>query len=149
MSQSKTSGNGQQQYFICEIFINQLCDGFLPSTFHPWISLPSFQLPSPSFKRQVYHHLRDQMAWFFFSLHIYLLFLFLDILAFFLFIYLFIYLFNLFLFIYLIYYLFIYLFIFFFFFLLDITFLFLFLGIQIWERVQCVCSVFPFIKKNK
>ena len=46
--------------------INRFSDGFFPSTSHLWNSLPSavflafFNLPS--FKRQVYHHLRDQMA---------------------------------------------------------------------------------------
>ena len=46
--------------------INRFSDGFLPSTSHLWNSLPSsvflasFNLPS--FKRQVYHHLRGQMA---------------------------------------------------------------------------------------
>ena len=50
--------------------INQFSDGFFPSTSCLWNFLPSsvflasFNLPS--FKRQVYHHLRDQMAWFFF-----------------------------------------------------------------------------------
>ena len=60
--------------------INWFSDGFFPSTSHLWNSLPSAVFPAsfnlPSFKRQVYHHLRDQMAWFF-SL------LFLDILQFF------------------------------------------------------------------
>ena len=49
--------------------INRLCDGFFPSTSPLWNSLPSSVFPAsfnlPSFKRQVYHHLRDQMAWFF------------------------------------------------------------------------------------
>ena len=46
--------------------INRFSNGFFPSTSHLWNSLPSavflasFNLPS--FKRQVYHHLRDQMA---------------------------------------------------------------------------------------
>ena len=46
--------------------INWFSDGFFPSTCHLWNSLPSsvflasFNLPS--FRRQVYHHLRDQMA---------------------------------------------------------------------------------------
>ena len=46
--------------------INWFSDGFFPSTSCLWNSLPSsvfltsFNLPS--FKRQVYHHLRDQMA---------------------------------------------------------------------------------------
>ena len=50
--------------------INRFSDGFFPSTYHLWNSLPSsvflasFNLPA--FKRQVYHHLRDQMAWIFF-----------------------------------------------------------------------------------
>ena len=48
--------------------INQFSDGFLPSTSCLWNSLPSsvflasFNLPS--FKRQVYHHLRDQIEQF-------------------------------------------------------------------------------------
>ena len=46
--------------------INQFSDGFFPSTARLWNSVPSsvfltsFNLPS--FKRQVYHHLRDQMT---------------------------------------------------------------------------------------
>ena len=46
--------------------INRFGDGFFPSTSRLWNSLPSsvflasFNLPS--FKRQVYHHHRDQMA---------------------------------------------------------------------------------------
>ena len=46
--------------------INRFRDGFFPSTSHLWNSLPSsvflasFNLPS--FKRQGYNHLRDQMA---------------------------------------------------------------------------------------
>ena len=58
--------------------INRFSDGFFPSTSHLWNCLPSAVFPAsfnlPSFKRQVYHHLRDQMAGFFFLL------LFLDIL---------------------------------------------------------------------
>ena len=50
--------------------INRLSDGFFPSTSHLWNSLPSAVFPAsfnlPSFKRQVYHHLRDQMALYFF-----------------------------------------------------------------------------------
>ena len=50
--------------------INRFSDGFLPSTSHLWNSLPSAVFPAsfnlPSFKRQVYHHLRDQMHDFFF-----------------------------------------------------------------------------------
>ena len=46
--------------------INRFSDGFFPSTSHLWNSLPSSVFPAsfnlPSFKRQVYHHLRDQMA---------------------------------------------------------------------------------------
>ena len=46
--------------------INRFSDGFFPSTSHLWNSLPSAVFPAsfnlPSFKRQVYHHLRDQMA---------------------------------------------------------------------------------------
>ena len=46
--------------------INRFSDSFFPSTSHLWNSLPSSVLPAsfnlPSFKRQVYHHLRDQMA---------------------------------------------------------------------------------------
>ena len=46
--------------------INQFSDGFFPSTSHLWNSLPSSVFPAsfnlPSFKRQVYRHLRDQMA---------------------------------------------------------------------------------------
>ena len=44
-------------------------DGFFPSASRLWNSLPSSVFPVsfnlPSFKRQVYHHLMDQMAWFF------------------------------------------------------------------------------------
>ena len=47
--------------------INRFSDGFFPSTSHLWNSLPSSVFPAsfnlPSFKRQVYHHLRGQMAW--------------------------------------------------------------------------------------
>ena len=43
--------------------INRLGDGFFPSTSRLWNSLPSSVFPAsfnlPSFKRQVYHHLRD------------------------------------------------------------------------------------------
>ena len=46
--------------------INRFSDGFFPSTSHLWNSLPSAVFPAsfnlPSFERQVYHHLRDQMA---------------------------------------------------------------------------------------
>ena len=46
--------------------INRFSDSFFPSTSHLWNSLPSPAFPAsfnlPSFKRQVYHHLRDQMA---------------------------------------------------------------------------------------
>ena len=46
--------------------INRFSDGFFPSTSHLWKSLPSSVFPAsfnlPSFKRQVYHHLRGQMA---------------------------------------------------------------------------------------
>ena len=46
--------------------INRLSDGFFPSTSHLWNSLPFAVFPAsfnlPSFKSQVYHHLRDQMA---------------------------------------------------------------------------------------
>ena len=46
--------------------INRFSDGFFPSTSRLWNSLPSAVFPAsfnlPSFKRQVYHHLRDQMA---------------------------------------------------------------------------------------
>ena len=41
--------------------INRFSDGFFPSTSHLWNSLPSAVFPA-SFKRQVYRHLRDQMA---------------------------------------------------------------------------------------
>ena len=44
--------------------IYQFSDNFFPSTSRLWNSLPSPVFPA-SFKRQVYHHLRDQMAWFF------------------------------------------------------------------------------------
>ena len=48
--------------------ISQFSDGFFPSTCRLWKSLPSsvFLAPFnlPSFKRQVYHHLGDQMACF-------------------------------------------------------------------------------------
>ena len=50
--------------------INRFSDGFFPSASRLWNSLPSSVFPAsfnlPSFKRQVYHHLRDQMARFFF-----------------------------------------------------------------------------------
>ena len=46
--------------------INWFSDGFFPSTSHLWNSLPSSVFPAsynfPSFKRQVYHHLRGQMS---------------------------------------------------------------------------------------
>ena len=46
--------------------INWFSDGFFPSTSHLWNTLPSAVFPTsfnlPSFKRQVYHHLKDQMA---------------------------------------------------------------------------------------
>ena len=46
--------------------INRFSDGFFPSTSHLWNSLPSSVFPAsfnlPSFKRQVYHHLRGQMV---------------------------------------------------------------------------------------
>ena len=46
--------------------INRFSDGFFPSTSHLWNSLPSSVFPAsfnlPSFKRQVCHHLRGQMA---------------------------------------------------------------------------------------
>ena len=45
--------------------INLFSNGFFPSTSRLWNSLPSSVFPA-SFKRQVYQHLRDQMAWFFF-----------------------------------------------------------------------------------
>ena len=61
--------------------------GFFPSTSCRWKSLPLSIFPAsfnlPSFKRQVYHHLKGQMAWFFVNLYFYiymLLFPFLDIL---------------------------------------------------------------------
>ena len=50
--------------------INRFSDGFFPSTSCLWNSFPSSVFPASfnlrSFKRQVYYHLRDQMAWFFF-----------------------------------------------------------------------------------
>ena len=46
--------------------INWFSDGFFPSTSRLWNSLPSAVFPASfnlhSFKRQVYHHLRDQVA---------------------------------------------------------------------------------------
>ena len=54
---------------LSNVRINRFSDGFFPSTSRLWTSLPSsvflasFNLPS--FKRQVYHHLRVQMACFF------------------------------------------------------------------------------------
>ena len=49
--------------------INRFSYGFFPSTSHLWNSLPSSVFPASfnltSFKRQVYHHLRGQMALFF------------------------------------------------------------------------------------
>ena len=46
--------------------INRFRDGFIPSTSRLWNSLSSSVFPAsfnlPSFERQVYHHLRDQMA---------------------------------------------------------------------------------------
>ena len=57
--------------------INRFSDGFFPSTSHLWNSLPSSVFPAsfnlPSFKRQVYYHLRDQMAWFFLLHFLYIL----------------------------------------------------------------------------
>ena len=51
--------------------INRFSDGFFPSTSRLWNSLPFSVFPAffnlPSFKRHVYHHLRDQMAQFFSS----------------------------------------------------------------------------------
>ena len=62
--------------------INRFSDGFFPSTSRLWNSLPSNVFPAsfhfPSFKRQVYHHLRDQMA--FIYLFIFFFLAFLDIL---------------------------------------------------------------------
>ena len=59
--------------------INRFSDGFFPSTSHLWNSLPSSVFPAsfnlPSFKRQVYHHLRGQMAWFFFFITLFRCFL--------------------------------------------------------------------------
>ena len=56
--------------------INRFSDDFFPSTSCLWNSLPSAVFPAsfnlPSFKRQVYHHLRDRMAWFFFFLLLFL-----------------------------------------------------------------------------
>ena len=50
--------------------INRFSDGFFPSTSRLWNSLPSSVFPAsfnlPSFNRQVFHHHREQMAWFFF-----------------------------------------------------------------------------------
>ena len=58
---------------LSNVRINRFSDGFFPSTSYLWNSLPSSVFPAsfnlPSFKRQVYHHLRGQMAWFFFLLH--------------------------------------------------------------------------------
>ena len=46
--------------------INLSSDGFFPSISRLWNSLPSSAFPAsfnlPSFKRHVYHHLRDQMT---------------------------------------------------------------------------------------
>ena len=46
--------------------INRFIAGFFPSTSRLWNSLPSSVFPAsfnlPSFSRQVYHHLRNQMA---------------------------------------------------------------------------------------
>ena len=46
--------------------INRFSDGFFPSASRLWNSLPSSVFPAffnlPSFKGQVYHYLRDQMA---------------------------------------------------------------------------------------
>ena len=56
--------------------INWFSDSFFPSTSCLWNSLPSVFPASfnlPSFKWQVYHHLRDQMAWFFYIFFITLL----------------------------------------------------------------------------
>ena len=61
-------------HLACSLGVNRFSDGFFPSTSRRWNSLlssvfqASFNLPS--FKRQAYHHLRDQMAIFF--LHIYI-----------------------------------------------------------------------------
>ena len=62
--------------------INRFSDGFFPSTSHLWNSLPSSVFPAsfnlPSFKRQVYHHLRgpDGMIFFFITLFRYFIQLF-------------------------------------------------------------------------
>ena len=50
--------------------INRFSDGCFPTTSRLWNSLPSFVFLASfnlhSFKRQVYHHLKDQMAFFFY-----------------------------------------------------------------------------------
>ena len=60
-------------FFLTNSRINRFSDGFFPSTSRLWNSLPSSVFPAsfnlPPFKRQVYHHLRDQMAWIFFYYH--------------------------------------------------------------------------------
>ena len=54
---------------LSNVRINRFSDGFFPSNSRLWNSLPSSVFPAsfnlPSFKRQVYHHLRNQMAWLF------------------------------------------------------------------------------------
>ena len=51
---------------LSNVRINQFSGGFFPSTSHLWNSLPSSVFPAslnlPSFKKQVYHHLRNQMS---------------------------------------------------------------------------------------
>ena len=55
-----------EEHGLVNARINRFSDGFFPSTSHLWNSLPSSVFPAsfnlPSFKRQVYHHLRGQMA---------------------------------------------------------------------------------------
>ena len=72
--------------------INWFSDGFFPSTSSLWNSLPSSVFPASFnfsfFKRQVYHHLRDQMACFFYYPFLDILFLCLILLIAFLFLFL-------------------------------------------------------------
>ena len=64
----------QHNFFRLHFLWNRSSEwGFFSSTSHPWNSLPSPVFPASfnllSFKRQVCHHFRDQMAWFCFYYH--------------------------------------------------------------------------------
>ena len=69
MAQPHSTGQASFAHNYCvelsNARINRFNGGFFLSTSRLWNSLPSSLFPA-SFKRQVYHHLRNQMAWFFF-----------------------------------------------------------------------------------